>query len=269
MDDTVGNTMPFSKKENDLPSSQPIQLIQSTYQNDEKERLNDIKYECVDSPPLLEVTEHENKKKEEKKLSKSSKGVRRNTSSSSESSYTKEAEFLVYNPFILKLIYSKTYYFYKIINRYLPELSGENHDIVSDLMINQYYTEIIINDIKMGERRFSKDRFRMDIYFCNFEYALFRLAHLSRNLHHEQYQEQHFNQSNNETRWNGNEMGEGYFMCEITLKNWVDISKKHDLMNSLIKRYITEFYFKGCKGGGGGGSDGGGINQSSDENPVT
>lgn len=140
---------------------------------------------------------------------------------------------MVYNPFILKLIHSKSYYLDKLLTVYLPIFSQLKHDIMRNFIISNYHVKMIIRDIILLYRCSEEETYSFDIYLCNFEYFMYRLTeqYIKRDIDHDS-------------------AIDGLFPCESVMRQYVTQEKKEELIATLIKRYISRIYFDRNTGSG-------------------
>lgn len=165
---------------------------------------------------------------------------------------------LKYDPFILKLIYSKTYYLDHLITIYLTwlapsSMSSTNGTTKRDndmklmqfLIQRDYHIKIINRDVEQLERQLNSEKnaktiglYKFDLFYANFEFCLYRLW-----LIH------HYTQKACDTTFNvlkNDYIEDCQFCCEIVMSNHVN-NKFNDrerlVYQSLIERYIKDFYF--------------------------
>ena len=86
---------------------------------------------------------------------------------------------VVYNPYILHLLYVKMRYMRQIVMRYYRRYSDKAEDVTRLMdycVLNDAYTQILTRDLEVMQAFMQKEEFPMPLYYCHYEYYLFRLS---------------------------------------------------------------------------------------------
>lgn len=133
---------------------------------------------------------------------------------------------LVYNPFVLHLLYVKMRYLRRLVMRHYRRYT-EGAVFVDYCILNDWYTEIVTKDLEVMQATMDKERFPMPLYHSHYEYYLFRLSHVL-STPGDAYDELY---------------GGRRFECETSALKVVDQDHYKLKVQSLIHDYIVAFYF--------------------------
>jgi hypothetical protein len=161
-----------------------------------------------------------------------------------------------YDPFLLKLIYSKAFFLNRLLTIHLTwSLSGsdrltsnETEKRLNDIKLTQflieqeYYVTSVLDDIQHLDNTLVKHKYKFDLYYANFEFSLFRLWLFSVTS-----LESVKGETIRNTTYYTNlsrEFDDTQFQCEIHLcAHLSNEPEMRPLFHSLLERYIEDFYF--------------------------
>ena len=136
---------------------------------------------------------------------------------------------IVYNPYILHLLYTKLRYLTCIVARHYKRWaeSGDNHRVMDCVILNNLYTEVVVRDLFVMLPTMQSQRFPIDLCLCHYEFYLFRVTQVFR-MHAEPVVEL---------------FGTRYYKCET---NAIKVHENKDLANvciqQAIRAYLENFY---------------------------
>jgi hypothetical protein len=168
-----------------------------------------------------------------------------------------------YDPFILKLIYSKVYYLDHLITIYLTWLapSSMSHTngitkrdndtkLMRFLIEHEYHVKLVNRDVDQLERQLNDEKnaksvglFKFDLFYANFEFCLYRLWL----IHH--YTQKTSSGGSGGSVFNAlrtDYIEDNQFCCELVMSSYVNnmfTDRERLVYQSLIERYIKDFYF--------------------------
>src|SRR6478609_4694275 len=138
----------------------------------------------------------------------------------------------VYNPFLLNVLYQKVIYLEKIRRLFL--LSRSEEDENKRLIKENYYSELIVADIFHQTETLGKGKFPLDVYFCNYEFILFRMYNI-------------FHASDGKVLPHDLVLQGGLFTTELLclemMGNGLEEKDNKKVMGRLVERYILKYYF--------------------------
>lgn len=135
-----------------------------------------------------------------------------------------QAYRVVYSPFVLKLLHIRLLYLDKLLVTYLPQISGKRHDVMRHFIIDSYHIGVLLDDIAKESQLLTQEEHTIDLYFVNFEYALYRMSKRARAA-------------------NDEEDGSLAFTCEQQVWASAKLHKKEELLALHCRRYLEAVYF--------------------------